>query len=76
MKADSIIKIEAILRSTKDAAYKEYKEYREKLETKYNTEWLDNVKLTTQEVEIYRTLRQGYTDINNAYEDFMKHEWN
>jgi hypothetical protein len=42
MKADSIIRIEAMLKQKREIAHASYKNIRSDLKEKYGTEWLDS----------------------------------
>lgn len=74
MKAKSIEIIREMLKKERDDAYKDYKYTKDYLEEKYQTEWIDN-KLSDSEMEELRKVKVKYYDLNEAYEDFEKHDW-
>lgn len=74
MKAKSIDIIREMLKKERDDAYKDYKYTKDYLEEKYQTEWIDN-KLSDSEMEELCKVKVKYYDLNEAYEDFEKHDW-
>lgn len=74
MKAKSIVTIRDMLKRERDAAYMDYKNTKEHLEEKYETEWIDN-KINDFEKEELNDVKEKYRKLNEAYEDFEEHEW-
>ena len=74
MKADSIIRIEAILKQQRDSAHVAYKNIRNNLKERYGTEWLEN-EITQTEKDMLHVQKQICNDMDDLYEDFMSHQW-
>lgn len=74
MKAKTISVIRQILKENKDRAYRDYKALKEKLEQKYDTDWLENT-LNDYEKKAYYDLREEWDEAEEIFEDFESHQW-
>lgn len=74
MKAKTISSIRNMLIKQKENAHKDYKDLRQKLEQKYDTEWLDNV-LNDYEKKAFYGLREECDEAEEIFEDFEHHQW-
>lgn len=74
MKAKTINTIRDMLKQKKDSAHRDYKALRQKLEQKYETEWLENV-LNDYEKKAFYGLREECDEAEEIFEDFEHHQW-
>lgn len=74
MKAKTISAIREMLKENKDRAYRDYKALKEKLEQKYDTDWLENT-LNDYEKKAYYDLREECYEAEDIFEDFENHQW-
>lgn len=74
MKADSIIKIEAMLKQKREIAHASYKNIRSDLKEKYGTEWLDSEITKDEKIKLH-SQKQICNEMDDLYEDFMNHQW-
>ena len=74
MKAKTINSIRDMLIKQKESAHRDYKTLRQKLEQKYETEWLIGI-LTDYEKRAITDLKEEYDKAREIFEDFEQHQW-
>lgn len=74
MKAESIMKIETILKQKKESAHFSYNNIRYNIEQKHGKEWT-NEDLTTPEKNMLYGQKKICNEMDDLYEDFMNHQW-
>jgi len=75
MRAKTISTIRDMLKQKRDDAHRDYKALRQKLEQKYDTEWLTFVNLEHYEQEVLAHLKEDYDAAREIFEDFEQHQW-
>lgn len=74
MKAESIIKIEAILKQRKQNEHASYKNIQSNLKQKYDSDWYINYISPSEKIMLHRQ-KELRDEADTLYEDFMNHNW-